>query len=134
MVEGEKTLIRGCPGNETVPDFGEKLAVFNHLSAGRLEGVLNEADVVIARSGYSTVMDLVAMERSAILIPTPGQTEQEYLAKTLKEQGFFYSESQHRFDLKRSLAAVSNFKPAGFPKQDELLMERLRGFLASETC
>ncbi len=44
------------------------------------EVLLNRAKVVVSRSGYSTLMDLCALQKKALLIPTPGQTEQEYLA------------------------------------------------------
>jgi hypothetical protein len=65
--------------------------------------ILQQADMVICRSGYSTIMDLVALGKSAILIPTPGQTEQEYLGKTLHERGMFYSCPQGGFNLTKSL-------------------------------
>ena len=42
---------------------------------------LNESAIIISRSGYSTIMDLDSLEKKAILIPTPGQPEQLYLAK-----------------------------------------------------
>lgn len=44
---------------------------------------------IISRSGYTTIMDLVKLGHPALLIPTPGQTEQEYLAKHLLEKKFF---------------------------------------------
>lgn len=44
------------------------------------EALLNRAKVVVSRSGYSTLMDLCVLQKKALLIPTPGQTEQEYLA------------------------------------------------------
>jgi UDP-N-acetylglucosamine:LPS N-acetylglucosamine transferase len=50
-----------------------------------------EASLVICRSGYSSVMDLVKLQKKAVLIPTPGQTEQEYLAQWLQEKNVFHS-------------------------------------------
>jgi UDP:flavonoid glycosyltransferase YjiC (YdhE family) len=40
---------------------------------------IQKADLIISRAGYTTLMDLVCLNKKAILIPTPGQTEQEYL-------------------------------------------------------
>ncbi|MDG2426233.1 MAG: glycosyltransferase [Flavobacteriales bacterium] len=46
-----------------------------------LQAAFQQADVLICRSGYSTLMDLVALRTQAILVPTPGQPEQLQLAK-----------------------------------------------------
>jgi len=51
-----------------------------------LQDLLQKSKIVIARSGYSTIMDLIKMEKKAILIPTPGQLEQEYLAQLHKDR------------------------------------------------
>ena len=65
--------------------------------------------MVICRSGYSTIMDLVRQNKKAILIPTPGQTEQEYLGKHLHTQGMFYSTAQKGFDLEKALMNAVHF-------------------------
>ncbi|OYW19875.1 MAG: hypothetical protein B7Z54_02690 [Sphingobacteriales bacterium 12-47-4] len=54
-------------------------------------------------NGTSTIMDLAAMQKKAILIPTPGQSEQEYLANYLQKKGIFYSERENSFSLIDSL-------------------------------
>ena len=71
------------------------------------------AEVVIARSGYSTIMDLCFLGKKAILIPTPGQTEQEYLGRRLQEQGMAVMSSQNELDLPGAVAAVRSIN--GFP-------------------
>lgn len=45
-----------------------------------LNKLMNQSKVIIARSGFSTIMDLLRLNKKAVLIPTPGQTEQIYLA------------------------------------------------------
>ena len=60
---------------------------------------MQQSEIVIARSGYSTIMDLVAIGQQAVLVPTPGQTEQEYLAKYLSEKGLFKTMNQSDFEL-----------------------------------
>ena len=65
--------------------------------------------MVICRSGYTSVMDMVKLQKNAILIPTPGQTEQEYLAKYLSEKKYFYSENQEGFNLENALKNAAEF-------------------------
>lgn len=79
------------------------------LNATALNEGIAASDVVICRSGYSTIMDLAILEKPAIFIPTPGQTEQEYLAERLFENGFFYFQKQDELNLAAALQAVKNF-------------------------
>ena len=60
-----------------------KVTVYNFMSSEELQEYILKADEIICRSGYSSIMDLYALGKlqNATLIPTPGQTEQEYLAK-----------------------------------------------------
>ena len=69
------------------------------LNSEGLQTVISQSSLVIARSGYSTIMDLAVLGKKGILVPTPGQTEQEYLADRWKEKGVFYSVPQHDFNL-----------------------------------
>lgn len=74
------------------------------MDARHLQTAISESDVVIARSGYSTVMDLVAMGCSKVLlVPTPGQSEQEYLATRLAKKGFCITENQDALDLEKNI-------------------------------
>jgi uncharacterized protein (TIGR00661 family) len=103
-------LVRGLPGqtdiNITVPAH---VQVVNHLPTSELEQAIAEASYVIARCGYSTVMDLVALQKKSILIPTPGQTEQEYLAAHLIEQGTAFCMMQEHFDLQQALELANEY-------------------------
>ena len=104
-------IIRGLPdSNNILTTSNKKLQYRNHLPAAELSLVLQKSEMIIARSGYSTVMDLKALQKKAILIPTPGQTEQEYLAKKLSEERLFFTVSQHEFNLKKNLEAVASFQ------------------------
>ncbi|MFK5889548.1 MAG: glycosyltransferase [Flavobacteriaceae bacterium] len=73
--------------------------IFNYMTQNQLQQTIAESKVVIARSGYSTVMDLAVMGRKAFFIPTPGQTEQLYLAKNLERQKVAPFAFQHQFKL-----------------------------------
>ena len=99
-------LVRGLPdNNKPLSDAPPpNLTVFNHLQAPDLNQAMADAEILVLRSGYSSIMDLAAMHRTAILIPTPGQTEQEYLAEYLsREKGFLMLE-QKTFSIQAVLA------------------------------
>lgn len=75
----------------------------NFMTSSQVEQAMQESTLVLCRSGYSTVMDLVALNKKAFFIPTPGQFEQEYLAKRLKKAGFFPFAKQSQFKLEHLL-------------------------------
>ncbi len=88
--QNEKTLlIQGLPGNTNIhssPTKTHNLHIVPHMNTELLAAHLTQAKKIICRSGYSTIMDLVALNclDKAELIPTPGQTEQTYLATYLQ--------------------------------------------------
>jgi hypothetical protein len=84
----------------------------NFLTASELEKAMPDFSLVICRSGYSSIMDLLKVQKKAILIPTPGQTEQEYLGKRLAEKGYFVCQSQDKLNLSQALADCKNTNPA----------------------
>ena len=59
-------------------------------------------------------MDLIKLQQKAILVPTPGQVEQEYLATYLFEKEIYYSVQQHKFILQKAIDAAASF-PYHFP-------------------
>jgi len=114
--KGKSLLVRGLPGIAAVDenDFETRnnqpnLTIKNHLAAEELNEVIQQSDLVVCRSGYTTIMDLIKLNKKAILVSTPGQTEQEYLAAHLMQQQIFYAVSQQHFNLGESLAAASGF-------------------------
>jgi uncharacterized protein (TIGR00661 family) len=122
-------LVRGV-FEKTVPDIAPHITVKNFLSGSELENALNSSDIIIARSGYSTAMDLIQTDSKGIFIPTPGQTEQEYLAGYWKTKKWFYSESQHDFDLQRALNNSKDYYPRlKNLHSEQLLEESLNSFL-----
>jgi uncharacterized protein (TIGR00661 family) len=112
LKESNKTclLIRGLP-TITTKKQDKNVEIIPHLPAKDLQKAIQQADIIIARSGYSTIMDLAALGKKAILIPTPGQTEQEYLAQKLMKDGFAYCCTQENFDLNEALEKVKATKP-----------------------
>jgi uncharacterized protein (TIGR00661 family) len=108
--------------------------VANFLATDQMLDKISSCELVICRSGYSSVMDLAALQKKAVFIPTPGQTEQEYLARTLHEKGIAFSMSQHGFDLKFAVEESRKYK--GFPnlpQGDESLTRAIEKILAGKT-
>jgi len=92
------TLIRGLLNNKNTVT-STKVTVIDHLPSNQLAQQMEQSEFIICRSGYSTIMDLHAIGRSAILVPTPGQSEQEYLAEL--HSNLMITSQQNKFDLER---------------------------------
>jgi len=86
--EGVSVILAGLPEAEFIKREGN-LIVYNHLPVEEMLNKLMQSKVILSRSGYTTVMELFSIGRSAIIVPTPGQTEQEYLAEYLSGKGWF---------------------------------------------
>lgn len=101
-------LVRGIPSDSSIKSG--LIDEVDFLPATALHAVIEASDVIICRSGYSTIMDLSKIGKKAILIPTPGQTEQEYLAQSLMKKVIMYSEDQHSFRLDRARRKAKEYK------------------------
>ncbi len=84
-------MLEGRPGiKPEIVKYGN-ITIYNHLQSHDMKNVLLASDRIVTRSGYTTIMELISLNCNALLIPTPGQTEQEYLADYLSEKGWFSS-------------------------------------------
>jgi uncharacterized protein (TIGR00661 family) len=103
-------LIRGLPG-ERIPLTSEipNLTIVNHLQSADLNKVIEEAELIICRPGYSSVMDLAKLGKRAVFIPTPGQTEQEYLAGELKKNKIAFCMDQNKFKIEKAISQSKNY-------------------------
>ncbi|MEO6288188.1 MAG: glycosyltransferase [Dyadobacter sp.] len=108
----EYTVVGGNPGGSVPDELPLDIDYHTHLNASQLQDLMLNADLVVCRSGYSTLMDLAAMGKKALLIPTPGQSEQEYLARYLSEQGLFLWRNQSSLQLESDMAKA--LKLSGF--------------------
>ncbi len=88
-------------------------SVYNFMTSRQLQDVINSSRLVVSRSGYTSLMDLVKLEKTAFLIPTPGQPEQEYLARRLNKMGISPGCSQAKFTAEK-LTDINNYKGLGF--------------------
>lgn len=109
LLKSKKIIfLRGLPETEkSISITG--VEVYNHLQHHKLETVLNQSECIVSRSGYTSVMELLSLQKKAILIPTPGQTEQEYLAAYLLKKKIALSYTQNVFDMNEALKEAANF-------------------------
>ena len=106
---GTASIARGLPLSQSVIPSTGMIKFYNHLSATQLNEEIEKAEWVISRSGFSTIMDLAKLQKKSILIPTPGQTEQEYLAQFLLEKKAAYTIGQKEFFLNAVLDEAKKF-------------------------
>lgn len=81
----------------------KNITTYSFLTKEKREEFLNRAKIVVSRSGYSTIMDLGIIETKGLMIPTPGQIEQEYLGSYHNDLGTFFSVNQSKIKLKRDI-------------------------------
>lgn len=106
---GKKVLVRGLPGDSSLLQSTEDLYIYNHAPAALLNELICNSEFIISRAGYTTVMDLLKLGKKSILVPTPGQTEQEYVAAHLFEEQLAYTVPQAHFSLSKAMAAARSF-------------------------
>jgi UDP:flavonoid glycosyltransferase YjiC (YdhE family) len=116
--QGPATVVCGRPDLHTDELTAQGHRIVSHLPSAELEAVMSGADVVLSRSGYSTVMDLAVTGRKAIFVPTLGQTEQEYLAQLYHQRGLHLHVPQRQFDLHAAMAQVGRFRGFGAVRAD----------------
>ncbi|MGV3600821.1 MAG: glycosyltransferase [Dyadobacter fermentans] len=103
-------IIAGNPSGKPQAHLPAHITYATHANARELVTAISAAQLVVCRSGYSTLMDLAKLGKKALLIPTPGQSEQEYLAGHLNAQGIALSRKQTDLDLKKDIAAALQYK------------------------
>ncbi|MCU4176496.1 glycosyltransferase [Carboxylicivirga sp. N1Y90] len=117
-------ILQGLPGQKNQKPAIGSVSFMANCQSFQLKQLLKASKTIICRSGYSTLMDLFVMNRRAILIPTPGQYEQEYLADRLNDFFGFKSISQSQIhllpetefkQLNTRIKLLNNFKSCHLP-------------------
>lgn len=113
---GRKMMVKGQPhlGQEIIQ--GNGFDEVGHLQSDRLQQVIESSEVIISRSGYTTIMDLAVLKKKAFFIPTPGQTEQEHLAIELEKRKIAFYQDQKDLDFVKVLQEMENY--SGFSNFD----------------
>lgn len=113
-------IVAGLPQKkEFHKTISEKIAWVNFLPSFKLKKIIVSSKYIVCRSGYSSIMDLVSLNKKAILIPTPGQTEQEYLADYHFKKGYFYICKQSDLNIEQVLSKIENYQPKISSVQNE---------------
>ena len=126
--QGRATIVRGLPGAVNLIPSTNDIRFYNHLPAAEMNHELEKAEYVIGRSGYSTVMDIAALGKKSILVATPGQPEQEYLAKYLGQKKFAPCIVQGEFTLGKALEKAAHFE---YRLNDYTSESKLSSFISS---
>lgn len=107
-LDGKITIAGGNP-DKNLSNFQKNIKFYSFLNSKKQEEMMNRAKFLIIRSGYTTIMELAELNKIALLIPSPSQTEQEYLADSLKKKNFFHSVKQSKLDLKTDIPKAKKF-------------------------
>lgn len=102
-------LLRGLPNEIIQLSSTNNTTIYNHLKGDELLQIILQSEYIICRSGYTTIMEMLALQKKMIVIPTPAQTEQEYLATHLMQQGFCLSIEQTNFSLVKAIPLAEQF-------------------------
>ncbi|MBK9758416.1 MAG: glycosyltransferase [Flavobacteriales bacterium] len=105
-IEGKHLLVIGKPEPAMDQTVGN-VRRLSHLGGDALTGALLQAELIVSRTGYTTLMDLAHIARSALVIPTPGQEEQEYLGELHTRSGRFFVQDQEALNLVAGLGMTS---------------------------
>ena len=103
-------LVRGISVEKEPVECVEQLTIINQASEKELKSLLKTSEVVVCRSGYTSVMELASISKRAVLIPTPGQPEQEYLAEYLSSYPLFSCIKQDELTFSQLLLAAESTK------------------------
>ena len=107
--DGKVVFIKGIVEKEQKKEEIENITYYNYMNTRQIEQTFNESEIVLSRSGYTTIMDLAVLQKKAFFIPTPGQYEQEYLAKKLKNNNLVPYVEQDNFRIE-ALAEIKNYQ------------------------
>jgi uncharacterized protein (TIGR00661 family) len=112
--DGNAVAVLGTPDKDFDAVEG-RVRIVSHLNAAELQQEISAAKLVVSRSGYSTIMDLAALGKQAVFVPTPGQTEQEYLAQRYHQDGTHMMMKQRDFQLQKAWNSRNEF--SGFAQR-----------------
>lgn len=116
QLEGRVVVALGRAGAPDSVLEGGRIAVHGYLNRSRQEEMMNRARLVVSRSGYTTLMELAELGRRALVVPTPGQTEQEYLASYHEARGHLHAVRQSELRLAEDAARALQY--AGLPRME----------------
>ena len=117
-------ILQGKPEDRGTVSKGN-IRYVAHADDATIAGMIRSARFVISRPGYSTLMDLAILGKQAIFIPTPGQTEQIYLARRLEQFKLFYRVDQDDIDLPQAIERSKDYGGMNIKADNKVLHQRL---------
>ena len=115
-IPGNKVVVLGKSESTSLFKDEPGLKVYAHLPRKEMARLFNQASMIVSRPGYSTLMELAETGKQALLVPTPGQTEQIYLAEHMTKKRWFYCVQQNDLFLPRDFENAQEY--AGIFKPD----------------
>jgi hypothetical protein len=119
-------VLCGSPA-PSVPENRDDIIVITNPDSATMKQVISGSSLVISRAGYSSVMELVSLGKGGVIIPTPGQTEQEYLGQLHNGRHGFITVKQNDLEHLREISPESQgvLLPC-LPETASLLEEAVR--------
>lgn len=115
-------LVRGVVKDGNEEQIGN-VKIINYLHGDDLLHLIQNAHCVICRSGYSTIMDLSLLGKKVIFIPTPGQTEQIYLAESLAQKNLAIMQKQSALNLAQAISSLPQTEHFLLSDSNEFLLD-----------
>jgi len=106
-IEGKHLLVRGVAESKSETLVGN-IKMVDHLSANELQDAFETSELAISRSGYSSIMDYFVLGQKALLVATPGQTEQEYLATEIAKRDGFVGQNQNEINIESAIRLLES--------------------------
>ena len=129
----KSVILEGRPGEVRKALEHEGITSISHLPSQQMCELIKTSNPIISRSGYTTIMELASLGKSALLVPTPGQPEQEYLAEYLSEKGWFATVCQENLDKIQEIPEIIPGWQEDITEQsDKLLQQALIELLSIE--
>jgi uncharacterized protein (TIGR00661 family) len=124
-------VVLGKPGKSMEVDHhSENIEVYPHLSTGRMQEAMLSSRLILCRPGYSSIMDLSKLGLKAAFVPTPGQTEQEYLASLHKKAKHYYAIPQKDFNLDEVIRLSNDYTGIKLKDNNNILVNRIEHLLS----
>ncbi len=112
-LNGKKVFVLGDIENGYHEFDKDGNEIYSNVTGKFRDELYSRAKVIVTRSGFATIMDIVELEKKGVLIPAPNQDEQAYLAKYLGEKGYFVTYGFYKSfdfsDLPKRLAKTKLF-------------------------
>ena len=103
-------LVRGLPStSQPITNYNPNITIINYANSLQLNTIIASSQYIICRSGYTSVMDYLLLHKQCIFIPTPAQSEQQYLATYCAKKQWAICYKQDNFNLTAALTKASNF-------------------------